>query len=160
VGSKARDLLGAGKTSAYVFGMSNEREVSEPDWDGGWMRAMAVRMVEATSERVELALDVGPQHLQPFGLVHGGVYCGLVETACSLGASLALQGAAVMGIENQTSFLRAVKSGTISTVATPVHIGRTSQLWQAEVRDEAGRLVASGRVRILRPEMGTRPPSA
>jgi uncharacterized protein (TIGR00369 family) len=141
-------------------GMSNEHEVPEPDWYGGWMRAMAARVVQATSERVEMALEVGPQHLQPFGLVHGGVYCGLVETACSLGASLALQGAAVMGIENQTSFLRAVKSGTITTLATPVHVGRTSQLWHAEVRDEAGRLVASGRVRILQPETGTRPPGA
>jgi 1,4-dihydroxy-2-naphthoyl-CoA hydrolase len=132
--------------------MSNEVKLPEPDWEGGWMRAMAVRVVQASAERVEMSLVVGPQHLQPFGLVHGGVYCGLVETACSLGASLALQGAVVMGIENQTSFLRSVKSGTVTTVATPVHLGRSSQLWQAEVRDDAGRLVASGRVRVLRPE--------
>lgn len=118
----------------------------------GWFQAMKLRLMSATAERVEVCFDVGPEHLQPFGIVHGGVYCGVVETVCSIGASLAAGGAPVMGLENHTSFLRAVRGGTLSAIATPKHVGRTSQLWSAEIRDEAGRLVASGSLRLLRPE--------
>jgi uncharacterized protein (TIGR00369 family) len=113
---------------------------------------MNMRVVHASAERVEIALDVGPEHLQPHGIVHGGVYCGLVESVCSIGASLAAQGAPVMGLENQTSFLRAVRAGALTAVGVPLHVGRTSQLWSAEVRDAEGRLVASGRLRLLKPD--------
>lgn len=119
----------------------------------GAMRALGMRIVEATAERVVLEWDVGPQHLQPMGIVHGGIYCTAVETVCSVGAGLHLSRSqptlAVVGMENQTSFLRPVRAGRLQAVSAPLNCGRTTQLWQAEVTDDEGRLVASGRVRLM-----------
>lgn len=111
---------------------------------------MGLRLVTATADQVVVELEVGPQHLQPHGLVHGGVHAGLVETVCSIGAQfVAPAGSTVVGVENQTSFLRPVREGTLRAVGTPLHIGHRSQLWQAELRDAQGRLVATGRLRVF-----------
>lgn len=116
----------------------------------GWFGAMGLRLSHASAERVEIEWTVADQHLQPWGLVHGGVYSGVVETACSVGASLNIDAqSTVVGVENQTSFLRPVRQGLLRAVATPLHVGKTSQLWEAAIRDEAGKLVATGRVRLM-----------
>jgi 1,4-dihydroxy-2-naphthoyl-CoA hydrolase len=103
-----------------------------------------------TKERVVGHLEIQPRHLQPFGIVHGGVYCAIVETLASMGAfyNTLEQGQACAGIENHTSFLRSLSSGTVTAVALPVNIGRTTHLWDVEIRDEKERLVARGMVRL------------
>ncbi len=118
---------------------------------GGYDQTLGIRIVSATRDQVILEYDVDERHLQPYGIVHGGVHCGAVETACSTGAGLdALErGLAVVGVENHTSFVRAVRSGTIRVTATPITRGRRSQLWEATARDAEGRIVATGRVRLL-----------
>jgi uncharacterized protein (TIGR00369 family) len=111
---------------------------------------MGLYFVHAAPDRVEVEWTVGPEHLQPFGIVHGGVFSGVVETVCSIGAVMgAPPGKTVVGLENQTSFLRAVRSGKLRCVGTPVHQGRTTQLWQAEIQDEQGRVVSAGRLRLM-----------
>jgi 1,4-dihydroxy-2-naphthoyl-CoA hydrolase len=116
----------------------------------GWTKAMGMEILSASADEVVLQWTVGPEHLQPFGLVHGGVYCGAIETAGSIGALAAAgAGTQVVGIENQTSFLRPVSSGVLCTRAVPVHIGRQFQLWEAKITDQEGRLVASGRLRVF-----------
>jgi uncharacterized protein (TIGR00369 family) len=118
---------------------------------GGYDTTLGIRIVSATRDEVVLEYDVDERHLQPYGIVHGGVHCGAVETACSTGAGLdALErGLAVVGVENHTSFVRAVRSGTIRVTATPITRGRRTQLWEATARDQEGRIVATGRVRLL-----------
>jgi uncharacterized protein (TIGR00369 family) len=103
-----------------------------------------------TKERVVGHLEIQPRHLQPFGIVHGGVYCAIVETLASMGAfyNTLEQGQSCAGIENHTSFLRSLSSGTVTAVALPVNIGRTTHLWDVEIRDEKERLVARGMVRL------------
>jgi uncharacterized protein (TIGR00369 family) len=64
------------------------------------------------------------------------------------------RGQAVVGVENHTSFIHAVRGGRVRVTATPLTRGRRSQLWEATARDDAGRLVASGRVRLLCLEAG------
>ena len=98
-----------------------------------------------------LESEIGPQHHQPYGIVHGGVHCAAVESACSTGAGIdALAGGrAVVGVENHTSFIRAVRSGRIRVIAVPITRGRRSQLWEATAHDEEGRVVSTGRVRLL-----------
>jgi 1,4-dihydroxy-2-naphthoyl-CoA hydrolase len=92
---------------------------------------------------------VRPELWQPYGIQHGGVYCSVVETAASLGGALWLgERGRVVGVANQTDFLRAVREGELTAVGTPVHRGRSQQLWQVEIRDEAGRLVSRGQVRL------------
>jgi 1,4-dihydroxy-2-naphthoyl-CoA hydrolase len=127
------------------------------DNPGGYNRAMGLSFVSASPDEVIADLEVGDQHLQPYGIVHGGVYCGVVETTCSVGASLfsAAAGQAVVGVENHTSFLRAVRSGKLRVTAVPLSRGRRTQIWEAAIRDGQGRLVATGRVRLLCLEPGS-----
>ena len=89
--------------------------------------------------------------LLPHGIVHGGVHCGVVETLASIGAAAVAhpRGQNVVGVENNTSFIRAVRSGRLRGLAKPVTRGRTSQLWEVWIRDEKEQLVAQGRVRLL-----------
>ena len=118
----------------------------------GWLQAMGVKITKATADDVRAELTVGPEHLQGYGIVHGGVHCGLIESLASIGAALyALpKGQSVVGLENNTSFIRAVRAGaTLRAQATPVTRGRKTQVWQAQVMDGDNRLVASGRVRLL-----------
>jgi 1,4-dihydroxy-2-naphthoyl-CoA hydrolase len=117
----------------------------------GWVREMGIRVVRATPDEVVCEWDVTERHHQGYGIVHGGVHCGVVETLASIGAALVAQprGQRVVGLENSTSFLRAVRRGRLRGVARPLHRGRTSQVWEARIVDELERLVAVGRVRLL-----------
>lgn len=123
---------------------------------GGYNRSLGLRFVEAAEDRFVAELTIDERHRQPYGLVHGGVYAGIIESLCSTGAALNVwdAGKSSVGLENTTSFLRAVRSGTLRGTARPLLRGRRTQVWEAEVRDERGRLVASGRVRLLMLEPG------
>jgi uncharacterized protein (TIGR00369 family) len=118
----------------------------------GWLQAMGITITRATQDEVRAELTVGQEHLQGYGIVHGGVHCGLIETLASIGAALfALpNGQSVVGLENNTSFVRAVRAGAkLHAVSTPITRGRRTQVWEARVLDEDERIVAIGRVRLL-----------
>jgi 1,4-dihydroxy-2-naphthoyl-CoA hydrolase len=118
----------------------------------GWLQAMNVTITHATADAVSAELTVGPEHLQSYGIVHGGVHCGLIESLASIGAALyALpKNQSVVGLENNTSFVRAVREGAkLRATASPVTRGRRTQVWNAQVLDEQDRIVATGRVRLL-----------
>ena len=118
----------------------------------GWARAMGMTITHATRDEVRAELTVGHQHLMGYGIVHGGVHCGIIETLASVGAFVVARerGQQVVGLENNTSFVRAVRAGTkLHAVATPITRGRQTQVWQARVLDEEDRVVATGRVRLL-----------
>jgi 1,4-dihydroxy-2-naphthoyl-CoA hydrolase len=118
----------------------------------GWVQAMGMTITHASRDEVRAELTVGRQHLQGYGIVHGGVHCGIIETLSSMGAYLFARerGQHVVGLENNTSFIRAVRAGSrLHAVATPITRGRQTQVWQAQVLDEDERVVATGRVRLL-----------
>jgi 1,4-dihydroxy-2-naphthoyl-CoA hydrolase len=116
----------------------------------GWMQAMGLELVEMTAERVIAEWDIDARHLQPHGIVHGGVYASVVETCCSVGAALAAPvDKVVVGVENHTSFIRPVREGRLSARATPLHAGRRAQLWECNIIDADGRLIATGRLRVM-----------
>lgn len=123
----------------------------------GWNTAMGLRFVRATADEVVAEWEIAPQHLQPYGIVHGGVHCGVIETIASLGAGLYARprGQSVVGLENHTSFIHAAREGTLRATARPITRGRRTQVWEGEIRDGAGRVVATGRVRLLCLEPGT-----
>jgi len=116
----------------------------------GWVKEMGLQFLEATPDRVVATIDVGDRHHQGYGIVHGGVYCGIVETLASVGAHLyaSQSGCAVAGLENHTSFVRAIREGHLTATATPLTRGRRSHLWECSIVDEQGRLIATGRVRL------------
>jgi 1,4-dihydroxy-2-naphthoyl-CoA hydrolase len=118
----------------------------------GWLQAMGVTITLATKDEVRCELTVGAEHLQAYGIVHGGVHCGLIESMASIGAYLFAQqrGAHVVGLENNTSFIRAVRAGKkLHAIAKPVTRGQRTQVWEGSVLDEHEHIVATGRVRLL-----------
>jgi len=125
---------------------------------GGFEVAIGLTFTRITPEEVECEVPVGPHLVQPYGLVHGGVYASIIETLASVGAALFAmpKGQTTVGLENTTSFLRAVRGGKLIGIARPVHRGRATQVWEVEVRNDEGKLAATGRVRMLCLEPGAK----
>jgi 1,4-dihydroxy-2-naphthoyl-CoA hydrolase len=123
---------------------------------GGFNRTMGLHFVKAAPDEYVAELDITDRHLQPYGLVHGGVYAGMIETLCSTGAALTVweENKHTVGLENNTSFLRAVRSGRLRCTARPLVVGKRSHVWEATVHDDQDRLVATGRVRLMVLEPG------
>jgi uncharacterized protein (TIGR00369 family) len=122
----------------------------------GWNAAMGVRLVRATPDEVTAEVEIDARHRQAYGIVHGGVYAGLIETVSSIAAALWARrnNQTVVGLENHTSFLHAVREGKLSVTARPLMRGRRTQVWQASVADGAGRTVAEGKVRLIALDAG------
>ena len=118
---------------------------------------MGIHFVVATGDEVVAEMEIAADHHQAYGIVHGGVHSGLIETVASVGAALAAlpRGQSVVGLENHTSFLNAVREGKLRANARPLMRGRRTQVWEATVTDAEGRAVASGRVRFLALEAGS-----
>lgn len=120
-----------------------------PDLTGGFVALLGLQFDEASGDKIVIRWPCRPELHQPYGIQHGGVYCSVVETAASVGGALWLgDRGRVVGVSNQTDFLRAVRDGELTAVGTPVHRGRSQQLWQVEITDGDGRLVARGQVRL------------
>jgi 1,4-dihydroxy-2-naphthoyl-CoA hydrolase len=123
----------------------------QPPTPPAFVAAMGFRTGEASGNRVTGTAEFGPEQHTPWGVVHGGVYCAIVETAASIGASKAVegQGQFSVGVNNNTDFIRSMTAGRVDVVAEPVQQGRTQQLWQVTLtRAEDSKIVAQGRVRL------------
>lgn len=118
---------------------------------GGFELALGMNFTRASPDEVECEVPVVPSLLQPYGLVHGGVYSSMIESAASVGAALFAMrnGQTTVGLENSTSFVRGVRGGKLIAIARPLHRGRQTQVWEVEVRSDEGKLAAAGRVRML-----------
>lgn len=108
---------------------------------------------EISPDGARASLELTPKLHQPAGIVHGGVYCAIVESVASVSAHSWLTqngdpGATVVGVNNNTDFLRAVSSGTVFAAATPIHRGRRQQLWLVTITDADQRMIARGQVRL------------
>jgi uncharacterized protein (TIGR00369 family) len=95
-------------------------------------------------------VPVRPALMQPMGILHGGVYAAIAETIASMGTAnvVVAQGGIPLGMANNTSFLRPVSEGHVHASGTAIHRGRTTWVWDVEMRDVAGRLCATSRVTI------------
>ncbi|WP_454166103.1 PaaI family thioesterase [Gordonia iterans] len=118
---------------------------------------LGLEMIEYSGDGVRAKLEITPAHHQPFGIVHGGTYCAVAESAASISGFAWLQekgyGGAAVGANNSTDFLRSVSEGTVHVSTTPIHRGRRQQLWQVDMVDDDGRLLAQSRVRLQNIEM-------
>jgi 1,4-dihydroxy-2-naphthoyl-CoA hydrolase len=116
-----------------------------------FVAAVGLELTEATGTRVAGSIELGPQHHTPWGVVHGGVYCTVVESAASVGASTAVadRGQFSVGVNNSTDFLRPMTAGRLDVVAEPIQQGKTLQLWLVTLtRADDGKIVARGQVRL------------
>ncbi|HEX6444503.1 MAG TPA: hotdog fold thioesterase [Streptosporangiales bacterium] len=110
---------------------------------------MGIRIGEATPQRVVGTMPVAG-NTQPYGLMHGGASCVLAETLGSIGAALhAAPDRLAVGLEINASHHRAVRRGTVTGVATAVHLGRSVATYLIEVTDERDRRVCTARLTCM-----------
>lgn len=111
------------------------------------LATLGIEVTEATRERVVATMPVGPRVHQPFGLLHGGASLALAETVASTGAWLQVDPAKerVVGVEINANHLRAKRDGVVTATATPVHVGRRTQVWEVRIADEQDKLVCVSR---------------
>lgn len=122
-----------------------------PELGTGFDGELGLQYLELTPDGGRAQLRIHDKLLQPWGIVHGGVYCSIVESLASVSGQIWLAengGGTVVGVNNNTDFLRAIKSGTVTAVSTPIHRGRRQQLWLITITDESQRVVARGQVRL------------
>ena len=116
----------------------------------GLVALLGLRVELVSADQAVISWTVDERHLQPHGIVHGGVYCAVNESAASVAGSVwfGVRGR-VVGVANATDFIRQAEPGmTLTATASPVHRGRLQQLWSIETYDADGRLVARGQVRL------------
>lgn len=115
----------------------------------GFDKVLGLSYTELTPDRVRATWTVTPELLQPWGIVHGGVHCAVIESVASAAGSVWFGDRGhVVGVNNSTDFIRACRSGVLRAEATPIHRGRTQQLWAVVITDEEDRQIARGQVRL------------
>ena len=109
-----------------------------------------IRISEIGEGYLKATMPVDERTLQPMGLLHGGASVALAETLGSVAANLTIDSSrsACVGLEINANHLRPVRSGSVTGTATPAHIGRTTQVWQVEIHDEAARLICLSRITL------------
>jgi 1,4-dihydroxy-2-naphthoyl-CoA hydrolase len=122
-----------------------------PNFTAPFDAELGLQFTELSPDGARAQLEVTPKLLQPMGLVHGGVYCSMIESMASVAAYTWLathSGGNVVGVNNNTDFLRSINSGMVYGTAEPIHRGRRQQLWLVTITDADDRVVARGQVRL------------
>ncbi|ACY21977.1 thioesterase superfamily protein [Gordonia bronchialis DSM 43247] len=135
---------------------STERDV-RASLGRGLDSVLGLTPIEVGADGLVASLEIADKHHQPFGIVHGGVYCAVAESVASMSGYFWLQesgiGGTAVGVNNNTDFLRSIRSGTVTARSTPIHRGRRQQLWAVEMTDDDGRLLARSQVRLQNIEL-------
>ena len=108
---------------------------------------LGIEFLEVGDDFLRARVPVNRQTCQPYGLLHGGVSVVLAETLGSCGAGFCCpDGWQVVGLEINANHIRGVSEGWVTGTARPLHVGRTTQVWQIELRDDAERLSCVSRI--------------
>jgi 1,4-dihydroxy-2-naphthoyl-CoA hydrolase len=121
------------------------------DFNAPFDNEIGLVFTELGPDGARAELEIQPKLHQPMGIVHGGVYCSMIVSMASMAAHAWFSrhgGGSVVGVNNNTDFLRAIGSGTVYGTATPLHRGRRQQLWLVTITDSDDRVVARGQVRL------------
>jgi len=110
---------------------------------------LGIEFVEVGDDFIVGRVPVDARTHQPFGLLHGGVSVVLAETLGSCGAAYSSPvGHQAVGLDINANHLRGVKSGWVIGTARPIHRGRTTQVWQIDLRNEAGEMICTSRLTV------------
>ena len=112
---------------------------------------LGIVITEQGEDFLRGTMPVDARTMQPFGLLHGGSSALLAETLASLAANLCLEDPArqqAVGLELNANHLRAITEGTVTGTARPLHVGRSTQVWDIRIEDEPGRLVCVARLTL------------
>jgi 1,4-dihydroxy-2-naphthoyl-CoA hydrolase len=117
--------------------------------EGGFDGLYGLVLTEVGDGRMRGEVPVRDDVMQPFGLVHGGVYAAVAESLASIGTAVGVgHDKFVAGISNLTSFMRPITAGSIHALAEARHRGRTTWVWEVTMSDDAGRDCVLSRVTI------------
>ena len=123
-----------------------------PEWYGHVARAglpatLGIEILELSESRVVATMPVDERTRQPFGILHGGASIALAETVASFGAAALIDRERFMAVgqEINGNHLRPKLAGVLRATGVPIHVGRSSQVWSIEIRDEEERLVCISR---------------
>lgn len=121
--------------------MTDREQISPGDALG---KLIGIEHLEGGDGAAKARVPVSERILQPYGLVHGGVYPVLAETLCSQAthAAVVKEGKVALGQSNNATFLRPIRTGWVNASARARHRGRSSWVWQVEITDDEGRLCA------------------
>jgi len=111
---------------------------------------LGIEIGEMTPERVTATMSVNAKTHQPFGLLHGGASVVLAETVASMGTwnLIDQENETAVGLEINANHIRAKRDGIVTAVATPLHKGRTTMVWDIKITDEEGKLICVSRCTI------------
>ncbi len=115
---------------------------------GTLMEALGIVFTELGDGYLRATMPVDARTHQPYGLLHGGASVALAETLGSSAGALLAGDSAVVGLEINANHLRAVREGTVTGTTRPLHIGRSTQVWEIHIEDEAGRPVCISRITL------------
>jgi uncharacterized protein (TIGR00369 family) len=113
----------------------------------GLADTIGIQLIETTPSRVVATMPVDERTRQPFGILHGGASVALAETVASIGAVLNVdrETQTAVGLEINANHIRAKSEGVVRATGTPIHIGRSTQIWEVRIVDEEDRLVCLSR---------------
>lgn len=108
---------------------------------------LGIEIKELTPDRVVATMPVDDRTRQPFGILHGGASVALAETVASLGGTMNvdLEANVVVGVEINANHIKAKREGMVTGTATPIHVGRSTQVWEVRIVDEEDRTVCVSR---------------
>lgn len=117
--------------------------------EGTMMDHLGIELTEIGDDFLKARMPVDARTRQPYGIMHGGASCVLAETVGSIaGYYCTEEKQLTVGVEINTSHIRKVSSGWVTATAKPLHLGRTSQVWEILIRDEQENLISVNRLRI------------
>ncbi|WP_430784623.1 hotdog fold thioesterase [Virgibacillus flavescens] len=114
------------------------------------METLGIEVQSSDKELVIMTMPVDHRTKQPMGFLHGGASVALAESAASIGAYLNVDPESfnVFGIEINANHIKSKRSGIVTAKATPVHIGKTTMVWEVRVEDENEKLICLSRCTI------------
>ena len=111
------------------------------------MHALDIRITEIGDDWLRGTMPVDDRTRQPYGILHGGASLALAETLGSTAAMLCCEdGRATVGLEINANHVRAVREGIVTGIARPIHLGRSTQVWEIRIESEAGELTCIARL--------------
>lgn len=136
-------------TARSPFRQSTSLDALNAQSRGTAMEPLGIVFTEIGADYLRATMPVDARTRQPYGLLHGGASVLLAETLGSTGGMLCAEpGRGVVGIEINANHLRGVREGTVTGTARPLHVGRSTQVWDIRIEDEAGRAVCVSRLTV------------
>jgi len=113
------------------------------------VRHLGIEVVEIGDDYVKAKMPVDERTHQPFGLLHGGASVALAETMGSMAGQMCVEpGYTILGVEINANHVRGVRAGHVHAIAKPLHLGRTTQVWDIRIHDDNDKLVCISRLTV------------